>query len=82
MRGSSKGAGINRDSKIRELSPFEKAISVAVLRGSQGGYGSRPRTFGNSEGVPHLRKNGKETTGKHLNIFLRHNNFNEKELEE
>ena len=30
---------------------------VAVLREGQGGHGPRPRTFGNAEGAPHLRKN-------------------------
>ena len=52
------------------------------FKAEPGGHGPTPRTFGNPEGAPHLRKNGKEITGKHLNTPLRHNNFNEKELEE
>ena len=50
------------------------------FKGGQGGHGPRPRTFGNAEGVPHLRKNWKDITGKHLNLPLWHKNFNEKNL--
>ena len=52
------------------------------FKGGPGGHGPRPRAFCNLEGAPHRTKNRKEITGKHLNTSLRHNNFNEKELEE
>ena len=61
---------------------LESMQSVAVLRGVQRDHGPRLRTFGNPEGAPQLRKNWKEIKGKYLNTPLRHNNFNEKELEE
>ena len=60
----------------------EPPLYSGGFKGVQGGHGPRPRTFGNPEGALQLRKIWKEITGKHLNTSLRHNNFNEKELEE
>ena len=47
-----------------ELDPVYLLITIILIyvdisggfKGGQGGHGHRPRTFGNQEGAPHLRK--------------------------
>ena len=47
-----------------ELDPVYLLITIILIyvdisggfKGGQGGHGHRPRTFGNPEGAPHLRK--------------------------